>query len=202
MVLRTPKRIIAPDPKVIGDIRRLCRIPGTSRIYHNYNHCTYLPANKFLDLTEGQILDYIKNPYYNNNDVSYDGAPLLTDFEYEFDNDTNYNHWTPLGSIDKIPSNPHLLLEVVLRPCLYKNIIRIHPCHDVRVATTYDLILAGYSPATILNIYSTLGWEDWDDEYTLSQIKGCKSDIELKGFDRYSCTKLRALHIPEVCCVG
>ena len=106
------------------------------------------------------------------------------------------------NTIEHIPSNPNLLLELILRPCLYKNIICVHPDNDVRVATTYDLILAGYSHSSILSIYSTLGWEDFEDEYCLAQIKHSEKDIKEKKYERYSCTKLRELKIPEVCCVG
>lgn len=201
LIIRNKDRIIGVDPKPIGDIRRLCRLPGTSRPPHNLSHCSYLPPDEFLDMTEEDISKYMKNPYFNGCDISYENAPTLHDFEYEFA-EVDFREWIDLGAhrTESI-SKPNLFLETVLRPCLYHNIIKEHPDHDTRVAVSYDLLMAKYSPSFILSVFSTLGWEDWDDGYCFDQIKSCEKDIKEKHYNEYSCTKLRSLKIPTVCCV-
>ncbi len=208
-ILRNKDRIIAPDPKVIGDIKRLGRIPNTFRPPGNCNYCTYLPPEEFLNMTERDIAKHIKSTHtYPLSDYQKENKiyPLLTDFEYDFVDEIEHEDWLPFLSDRTIPSNPNLFLEGILRPCLYKNICTIHPDHDVRLATTIDLLRAKYDESFILNLYSTLGWEDFEEEETLLQIKSCiehkdNGILKLK-YERYSCSKLRELKIPEVCCIG
>ena len=194
-ILRTQKRIISPDPRVIGDISRLGRIPNTLRPPENINYCTYVSVEDFLSMDESDVAKYMKKPHKyipQNKEFVY---PILDDFEYEFP-EVEHRDWTPFMSGSDIPSNPCILLEGLLRPCLYHNITKIHPSHDVRAAATIDLLQAGYTPTAILHIYSTLGWEDFDEEYCLGQI------LSFTGYNGYySCRKLKNLGIPTVCCV-
>jgi len=85
-------------------------------------------------------------------------------------------------------------LKNVLRPCLYRHIIRSEPPHQVRVATTVDL-LSFFTESEILKMYSSLGWIDWDPKQTAYQIGTCKS------LRSYSCKTLRQKGVPRECCV-
>jgi len=194
-ILRTKKRIIAPDPKVIGDVRRLARVPNTLRPPENINYCTFVNPKEFLEMSQSDIAmccKYTSNICKNGGSYEY---PTLLDFDYQFPKSTQHSSW-PTFKIDKeISSNPSLVLKGILRPCLYHNIIRIHPSHDVRVAATVDLLRAGYSASYVTILYSTLGWEDFNEEKTLEQVKSCS------GLMAYSCSKLRNLDIPTMCCV-
>ena len=48
------------------------------------------------------------------------------------------------------------------------------PRHDVRVASTGDLIDAGFSTNEIVDMYRKLNWIDWNEELTRYQIEHCK----------------------------
>ena len=195
-VFRNMDRIITVDPAPCGDIRRISRIPQTLRPPENLNYCTYLPPDDFLDMTEEDIITHMKQPHTYNYKVNFNKAPLLTDFEYEFD-DECYTDWTPMatGKIVKT-ENPNLFLKGILRPCLYRHLTSIHPSHPVRVASTIDLLNAGFSPTEILSLYEKLGWEDFTPDYCLSQIESC-----MRFKKPYSCSKLRNMGIPRTCCV-
>lgn len=198
-ILRTKDRIIAPDPTVIGDVRRITRIPNTLRPPENLNYCTYLPPRDFLDMDSLDVVKHMKKTHSYDYDIQFRKAPYLTDFEYDFDEEPDYRSWTPILGDKKevITSNPSMFLQGLLRPCLYRHLTTIHPSHDVRTASTIDLLRAGYSPTEILSVYSTLGWEDFEEKYSLEQIESCQ-----KYKQAYSCTKLRRLGIPIACCVG
>lgn len=196
-VLRTKDRIIAPDPAVIGDVRRLARIPQTLRPPENLNYCTFLPPDEFLDMTEEDIINHIKKPHTYEYEWT-NNAPLLTDFEYDFDESVKFNDFKKIIPDEEIvTSNPSLFLQGLLRPCLYNSISTIHPSHDARCAATIDLIKHGYSPDQITSIYSTLGWEDFEYTYCLSQVKSCTR------YKPYSCKKIRSLGMVKIgCCIG
>ena len=142
-------------------------------------------------MTEEDIELHMKTQHYCNYET--DSTLLLTDFDYDYDDTPS---WEPMSrSSESTVSNPSLFLRLLLRPCLYRHIIGIHPSHEVRVAATVDL-LQNYNPETILEIYSTLGWEDYEEKLCYSQILSCGK------YKPYSCSKLKALGIPNSCCVG
>lgn len=195
-VLRNKDRIIGPDPMVCGDIRRITRIPNTLRPPQNLNYCTYLPPDKFLDMTGTDVIRHMKQKHSYNYTIRFNKAPLLTDFEYDFQDEPDFKDWKPVTRKKITTSNPCLFLEQILRPCLYRHITSIHPSHEARVSATIDLLELDYDPEEILDLYSTLGWEDFQPDLCLKQIKSCMK------YTPYSCTKLRHFNIPEVCCVG
>jgi len=186
------------DPKMIGDIRRICRIPNTLRPPENNSWCVYLPQYlEDLDVTD--ITRLMKAPQEWDGDLWEDSRlPALEDF-----------HTAPEGlrvicdngrdEIEDIPDTGfalrgNIMLKNLLRPCLYRRMIRDNPPHEVRVAATADL-LQFFSPSDILNMYKTLNWIDFDADYTAYQI------ASIKGLTPYSCTRLRQLGIPKTCCV-
>lgn len=207
-VLRNKDRVIAPDPKIIGDINRLARLPNTLRPSNGYDnnsfYCTYLPPDEFLDMTESQIYKHIKSKHKYHYNFNPDDSPMLTDFDYDFNKDMDFDDWECFASKDGkgcIESTDlNIFLDGLLRPCLYHNIITVHPDNEVRGACAIDLLRAKYSPSSILKIFSQLGWEDFDEEKTIYKIKSfIKEDNTI--YKSYSCSKLRELKIPTICCV-
>jgi hypothetical protein len=196
-ILRNASGIITPDPAVLGDMRRITRLQNTLRPPENRNYCTYLPPDKFLDMTEEDVIHHMKSTHTYDYHINFRKAPLLTDFEYDFEDDPSFSSWTPISSGESIlTTNPSLWLKGLLRPCLYRHMVSIHPNHVVRVASTIDLLKAGYTTFEILSVYATLGWEDFEENYSIEQIESCK-----KYKVPYSCSKLRKYKIPNVCCV-
>jgi len=204
-VLRNEDRIIAPDPSIMGDVVRLTRLPNTLRPPENLNYCTYLPPRDFLDMTEEDIVSHMKQPHSYDYDIEFRKAPLLTDFEYDFEHEPDYGSWEPIlsGQKEQVATNPSAFLKGLLRPCIYNCINHIHPSHDARVAATYDLIIAGFEVNEITSFYSQLGWEDFEWSYTQDQVKYCEKQVKEKGYKSYSCSKIRELGLVKIgCCIG
>ncbi|MBU1037411.1 hypothetical protein KKF32_05340 [Patescibacteria group bacterium] len=179
------------DPHIIGDIRRISRIPNTLRPPLNLTWCTYLPPD-WVKMTTAELIGQMKSPIKYDYDL--DGSfPTLDDFP---DPPAEIMKWKEIEVIEPArPINDNTFLKKLLRPCLYRHMMSDHPGHAVRVASTVDL-LQFFEPAKIVEMYRALGWTDWDPDETMKQIESCR---RLKP---YGCKKLRQLGIPEACCIG
>ena len=180
-------KLISFDTRVIGDIRRICRIPNTARPNLG-TFCTYIPLLKFLKFNENDLIYHIKrrtfvdSPIYGKIDQTMDEYRSLEDNHHK----NRYNS-TGLVQVLQTRTVENRFLKSVLRPCLYSSITDKDPRHHIRVAATIDLLGAGFSESQIISTYSTLGWVDFDFEKTSSYVRG----IAQKNYQSYSCAKLR-----------
>jgi len=167
------------DTSTIGDIRQIIRIPNTRRPGLN-SWCTYLPP-EFGNYTWYDIIMWSKMPHHMPS-VRLPRRTLddIEDIPIKIEPPTI--EYQP--SLSTTPSKGNGFLEGLLRPCLYRSIIDPHPKHVSRVATTIDL-LQFWSPQEVLQMYSTLGWLDWDTEETRKQIASCV------GLHPYHCPRLK-----------
>jgi len=165
------------DSSIIGDVRQIIRIPNTRRPPANKSWCTYLTPG-FMNSTWLDIINYTKMPHHMDrvptptttlDDIPDPSIPIKA---------LQHNHLDTT-----IPISGNWFLEGVLRPCLYRGIMQPNPSHDVRVATTIDLLIS-CSPHEILQIYSTLGWVDFNADETMRQIQSCSK------YERYECPTL------------
>ena len=178
------------DTHVLGDIRRLVRIPNTLRPPENKTWCSYLPPY-FDELSPTEIFSYQKAPH--NFKYKINKIPCLTDLISdnivvpEDQNNVEINH------------TKHIHKDILnyVRPCLVKLITLPNAPHTARLAVTIDLINAGFSDYQMLNLYRRLGWNDFDPEITLSYIKA----IRKRNYHPYSCKKLRLLGICQYECI-
>jgi len=185
------KEIHSADSHIIGDVRRICRIPNTLRPPENNSWCTFLPED-WTKMSELDILYHVKQTHtykfnFNGQLLNIEKLPKM---------EVNLSMHTPAsnGQIS-VSGKEQPFLKAVLRPCLYKNIIMKNPRHDVRTATTIEL-LEFLSSKTIFDIYLKLDWFDWNPELTKYHIDKCMS------LEHYSCEKLKEIRIPHTCCVG
>lgn len=179
------------DPHIIGDIRRIGRIPNTLRPPQNLTWCTYLPKD-WVKMSVAELVEQMKAPH--TYDYTLEGKmPTLHDFP---EPPIEITEWKPdIGNATPMhPLKGNIFLKNLLRPCLYRNIMVAEPRHAVRVAATADL-LGFFTPGEIFEMYQSLGWSDWDPEETAKQIESCKPFT-------WTCKKLREYSIPEVCCIG
>ena len=85
-------------------------------------------------------------------------------------------------------------LEGLLKmPCLYERILQPDPSHMVRFASAIQLFNCGLSVDDVADIFSRLGWVDYDAEVTRKQIE----QIYQKRYSAVSCETLRS---HELCC--
>ena len=181
------------DTHVIGDIRRLCRVPNTLRPPENKSYCVFLPPDFYLYNVD-EVVELTKQTSSEYN-YKIQNLPTLYDFPHVLSEERKREFIKIDEARSRAPENIKEYLKRLLRPCLFEEIIKPEPLHHARVATTIDLLYLGYSPSEIADIYSKLGWVDFDYDKTFYQIY----QIQKGGYKPYSCKKLRALFGDEYC---
>ena len=203
------------DWSKLGAITSTCRIPNTLRPPANTTWCSYLPED-WSKLSNNEIWDYAKS----SHDFEYTGEVYnLSFFIDNIKNSSGFskyvkrsNEYNVLSkstslvlsestvSTYKIPDDLKQFLEPLMRPCLFRHIFRANPGNDVRVAATIDFVDSGLSVDQILEIYSRLGWENFNEGITREKVEYIADRIYNKDLQAYSCSKLRYLQIPRLCC--
>ena len=175
------------DTHVIGDLRRLTRVPNTLRT-NKRAYCIFLPDN-FTKLNIEEIIELSK---HLSPDYSYkiNDLPTLFDFPVVLRGakEEEFKRLDRERSI-RVPANVREYLKRLLRPCIFHELLKEEPEHHIRVAATIDLLNLGFSPEEIIQIYSRLGWVDFDWKKTSYQVY----QIAEKGYRPYSCRKLREI---------
>jgi len=188
------------DVHIIGDIRRVMRIPNTPRLPKKeggeiISYCTYLPQN-FYDMDKTLLYSILKHP----NDMETPDffprplyeivKPLTRQFRNIVKNTTNKGH----NSVEYTPTDPLLqFVQSILRPCIFSSLVSPNPPHFIRVAATIDLRELGLSHMEIFDIFSRLDWIDWNADtcdYQVSDVMGKEQ------LNPYSCTKIRNAGVP------
>lgn len=184
------------DMHIVGDIRRLIRIPNTARYPENIGepvtvYCTYLPLN-FYELPKSEIYSFLKH----HNEIPDSIFPikrideLIKPVSMNFRNSVVCEKDSPIFSDEEyISDDPYLqFIQKILRPCVFRAIVGPNPRNHVRVAATIDLRDLDFTESQILDIYNRIGWADWKEEkseYYIDKV------FAQNHYLRYSCSKLR-----------
>jgi hypothetical protein len=152
------------DRHVIGDVRRLVRIPNT---LNKNNYCVPLP-DTFIYWSISKIIDYAKSPH----DINYEIKPVdvrqLVDFDFDY---IQYNIDIDLPKQWNLPSSFKLVIPLI-RPCLAQKLIEDRdPPHMVRLALVCELMWLGFSQEQIYHIIRELNWSDFNPKITRYHIK-------------------------------
>jgi len=182
------------DPCLIGNIRSMIRLPNTLRPPQNLSYCTYL-SKDFFNMTNEDVSQWIKHPHFIDYDFTDCVFPTLNDFnvdisKYAKNNPTQQNGnskcKTNIGEL----SDVHRYLVHILRPCLYKHIIKSNPSHKVRVISAIDL-LQNLEKLQVIELFSRLDWVDFNEGITNYQVECCSR------YHSYGCGKIRKYGIPQ-----
>lgn len=174
--------------------RKMVRIPNTLRPPLNLNWCTYLPPDKFLDMTDTDIARHCKSAHLYSFDFKncLNVEPTNKDTLKEVKQLPKENVSSNLPKLDIIFPNPVPVLKGMLIKELFEEIICVHPSHHARIAVTIEL-LKRFTQETVLDIYSKLDWEDFNSYKTRSQIMFIGKNYHFS----YSQTRLKELGIIE-----
>jgi hypothetical protein len=178
------KYIPYADPRVIGDVRRLCRIPNTRRINSSRisigKWCIPLDPERYLDMDIKEVMDLIKKPNYNiryNFDEPTSTLDEYNDVDIDMDNFKsvyNFNkHDYEEGELSSRSVHVYWLKKLIKRPCIYKLLVTSNPPDFVRLAAVIQLKVQGISKKRVLLYFSALNWFDWDEmisDYHISSI--------------------------------
>jgi len=152
------------DSHVIGDVRRLVRVPNT---LNKNNYCVPLPED-FVRWSVSRIIDYAKTPH----DIDYDVKPVdirkVVDFDFDYKpHDIDYN----IPNKWELPSSFRLVIPLI-RPCIAKTLIEDkEPPHMVRVDFVTELMWLGFNQEQVFHVIRELGWKDFNPQITRSQIR-------------------------------
>ena len=190
------------DTHVLGDVRRISRIPNTSRPPENTSYCTYIPVDLFLKMTTVDLYNWSKTRTYIDNFQIRQKTYENTLDEYLTFEPKRKRYYISNGFTDEslntnsaglttvtIQTTAHQRLEAILRKCIYSSLTDKDPRHHIRVAATIDLLRANLSVDTIVNLYSQLGWVDFREAKTREQIEQIRS----QGYESYHCSRIREL---------
>jgi len=180
------------DDRVIGDIKRLTRIPNTMRI-DCQAYCTYLPPD-FYNMSREELFSYIKQPHdlkynitrrYTINDIETSDA--IYDFVVV---NKPIQIYTERSNID---ADVNKILKLAMRPCIYRLLITENPPHDIRVMATVDLLHGGFTVREIVDIYSKLNWCDFSRQTTEYHVKELSHKVYGGRMNSYPCKEIRRL---------
>lgn len=187
------------DTHIIGDIRRVMRLPNTPRLPKRLGgeitcYCTYLPQN-FYEMEKSLIYSILKEPHEMETPDFYP-RPLL---EIVKPLTRQFRSVVWMDRTDQIttqytPTDPLLaLVKGLLRSCIWNSLVSPNPPHFIRVAATIDLRDLAFGALEIFDIFSRLKWIDWNPnvcDYQIDKVLG-RTD-----YKRYGCTKIRSASIP------
>jgi hypothetical protein len=189
------------DFAVIGDIRRIARIPNTLRPPKNVMHCVVLPSN-WTDLSDVELVRLAKNP----NFISLDWEPHHKLSELPLAKKHSYNKLaTESVKVHYVSHAPHeklhngaidRILNQSLRPCLKHFVTSANPPHYARYAATLDLLNLKYTEDNVFEIFSQLNWIDFNSAVTKYQIHTAQVGLDLGA---QSSVKRDTLRINGIC---
>ncbi len=197
-----PKEV---DTSVLGDVRRITRIPGSKRPPKNENYCTYLPPD-FYDFDSKNLKSFLHKPHYY--DYKINKRPKLNIEEFADFNIQKYfpdierltfgskhNTFTEFDNEGSVVAPWNLInyLKPLIRECLLHHIVRANPGHYVRLATTFELLQI-FDVEQVVSLYKKIGWYDWNEDYTRYQV------AKAVGNKPYSNKKLYSMFIHNYQC--
>lgn len=196
------------DAQVGGDVKRILRIPNAHRVHLEIRDgaivstrptglftIPLLPA-EVMEKSPSELLEMAKEPR------------LMSEEELEYLHPKNrpemktYDDYLSSGSMEDVtqkdmrkmdePANDDEFLEYLLKdylkmPCMYERIQQPEPNHAIRRNCAVLLFNLGMEPAEVVDIFSRIGWMDWNREITEEQI----TQIYRKGYADMSCWTLR-----------
>jgi len=151
------------DTQIMGDVRRLMRIPGTYNIKGGL--C------RILSLNEGERLD----------------LDMLSTIKYEPD----YEPYTPMTTFRNYHKYPCIEDLISNKEYWYKHHPRgkFEPHQKIRFTWAILRLSEGYTMDEIIEEAESLGWDDWDEGKTRSQIE----HIDMNQYVPHSCRTLKSL---------
>jgi len=162
------KGIETVDGHLIGDLRRMIRVPNTMNDNH---YCAPLPTN-FQKMTPEEILNYstrVRTRTLHFTHGILKSIPELVDINFS---QRISNEAQSIALQDTISSVPDIeILKELIRPCVFEAVTKPNPPHIVRLDLVSELMFLGFSEDQVLEIIKDLDWEDFDERATKYQIK-------------------------------
>lgn len=151
------------DAHVIGDLRRLARIPNTIRL----NGLWCIPLSQefiFSNPPISHILKMAKSPQSIN--FKPQKKRRITEFVQDAKTDEYQLHTTINPS-----RKDNFFLRDILRPCIHEKLCVPNPKHLIRISATIEMLNQGLKENQIVDTFESLNWVDFNRNYTRYQIQ-------------------------------
>lgn len=186
------------DRQVLGDIKRLSRVPNCRRYDERVSTSTDLYAiplsrNELENITADELVSWSTNPR-QIEEPGESPPPLFVRDDYLPDAEKECVHDVEpveIGEdgIDELTEKMEMWLEDVLQlPCLYERITTRNPAHPIRFNCAIMMFNVGMKPEDVVEIYSRLGWDDFDESIT----RRFAQQIYERGYADMSCATLQS----------
>ena len=175
------------DQQVLGDVKRLCRVPNCLRYDSVLGRDTGLytvpfTSNELGSITAEKLVRQSDSP----RTIEMPGESRPPFFEKNTSSEITSEEMEirEVGQTVSVPDNLDAWLEdVVQMPCVYERLMSRNPAHYVRMQGAILLFNAGLSVEDVTMVYSQLNWADFDRKVTKKQLK----HIYRKGYSSFSC---------------
>lgn len=196
------------DVKVSRDVKRIMRIPNARRCHLEMEdgvmvgsrptsiYTIPLLPQEVLDASTSELLEMATEPRsFSDDELAY----LHPKYRPEM---KTHDDYLDSGNMDDVtqkemrkmeePVDTDKFLSWFLKehlrlPCMYERIQQPEPDHAVRRNCAVLLFNLGMKPGEVVDIFSRIGWIDWNREITKEQL----SQIYRKGYSDMSCRTLR-----------
>lgn len=207
------------DWEVIGQVERLVRVPNIERrnvvtegrtIVDGAGTALWqvpLDADELREITPRRLLVLAEGPRdLETYQVHLDDRPQMPVWE-EYRDEQNDTADVPQRPVDRRTAAfddagiEDLLSDLLSMPCMVERIMQPNPEHAVRVNSAVLLFNAGLKPHQVCDLFSRLGWVDFDRETTRDYLNG----IYKAGYSDMSCSTIREKRLctradePEAC---
>lgn len=196
------------DAKVSRDVKRIMRIPNARRVHLEIQdgvlvgtrptsiHTIPLLPDELLNATPSKLLEMAEEPRtFSEEELEYLHPKNRPEMK-------THDDYLESGNMDEVeqkdmrkmeePVNDDEFLSYMLKdylkmPCMYERIQQPEPDHAVRRNCAVLLFNLGLDPGEVIDIFSRIGWVDWNREITKEQL----NQIYKKGYADMSCLTLR-----------
>lgn len=197
------------DMSPIGDVKRVMRVPNAERVHLQMNEKGFIESTRgcgiytipllpdeLMDITASELLEMSTSPRnFNRSDLEYlhpENRPEMKMFDdYLSTGKVGEVEQKDMRKLDDSAKNDdflnYLLKEYLRMPCMYERIKQPEPDHAVRRNCAVLLFNSGFGPGEVIDLFSRLGWSDWDRSVTSTQVH----NIYDNGYADMSCRTLR-----------
>lgn len=180
------------DPKPIGDVMRIARIPGSRRMWDDRKcplFTTPLTPSEVLEMDAEWLLSTSSEPRRVSIGIP-DERPEMQVYD---------NHLrTTVSNKTRDDFNPAevgiedeflewYIRRVVKMPCVAERALTKDPDHYTRLNLAIHLFNVGLSKKSVFDIISQLNWRDFDREETKKQL----NQIYRRGYQEFGCKRMR-----------
>ena len=186
-----------PDPSILGQPERLCRVPNCERVANDGAgtglYTVPLSAAELTSVSPQWLLDVSDS----QRDVSVPGPSDRTEMPVWDNYETGHEDEAEIPprplNVDKSrvaedDAIREIMAGLLRMPCMIERLLDDpNPDHDVRANATVLLLNTGLNPQTVVELYQMVNWVDFDREKTREQVLS----IYRSGYSDKSCWTLR-----------